>query len=60
MSTRNDDLLIGEPDGLGIRSGDDAEAFDYYLTAPERNEFGFDAMEIADLISLLERTLGNG
>jgi hypothetical protein len=60
MSTRNDDLLIGEPDGLGIRSGGDDEAFDYYLTAPERNEFGFDAMEIADLISLLERSLGNG
>lgn len=60
MSTRNDDLLVGDPDGLGIRSGDDDEAFDYYLIAPDRDEFGFDAREVADLTSLLERTLGNG
>lgn len=59
MSTRDDDLLIGEPDGLGIRSGDD-EAFDYYLTAPERGEFGFDAAEVKELTSMLDRTLGNG
>lgn len=60
MSTRKDDLLIGEPDGLGIRSGDGDEAFDYYLTAPDRGEFGFDATEIGDLTSMLDRTLGNG
>lgn len=60
MSTRDDDLLVGEPDGLGIRSGDDAETFDYYLTAPDREEFGFDAAEIKELTSMLDRTLGDG
>lgn len=60
MSTRDDDLLVGEPDGLGIRSGDDGETFDYYLVAPDRGEFGFDAAEIRDLTSMLDRTLGDG
>lgn len=60
MSTRDDDLLVGEPDGLGIRSGDGDETFDYYLVAPDREEFGFDAAEIRDLTSMLDRTLGNG
>lgn len=60
MSTRDDDLLIGEPDDLGIRSGDDDESFDYYLTAPERGEFGFDAAEVKEITSMLDRTLGNG
>lgn len=60
MSMRDDDLLVGESDGLGIRSGDDDEAFDYYLVAPDREEFGFDAAEIQELSSMLDRTLGNG
>lgn len=60
MSTRKDDLLLGDPDGIGIRDGDDGEQFDYYLVGPDRGEFGFDAKEIQDIRSLLDRTLGDG
>lgn len=60
MSTRKDDLLIGDPDGLGIRDGNDDEQFDYYLVDPDRGEFGFDAVEIQDIRSMLQRTLGDG
>lgn len=60
MSTRKDDLLLGDPDDIGIRSGENDEPFDYYLVAPDRGEFGFDAIEIEDLTSMLERTHGYG
>lgn len=60
MSTRKDDLLLGDPDGIGVRNGDDEERFDYYLVGPDRGAFGFDAKEIQDIRSLLDRTLGDG
>ena len=60
MSTREDDLLLGDPDGIGVRNGDDDEQFDYYLVGPDRGEFGFDAAEIQDVRTLLDRTLGDG
>lgn len=61
MSTRDDDLLVGDPDEIGIRSsegGDDP--FDYYLVGPDRGEFGFDAAEIQEIRELLDHTLGDG
>jgi len=60
MSKREDDLLLGDADGIGIREGEHDEPFDYYLVGPDRGAFGFDAAEIRDLRSLLERTLGDG
>ena len=60
MSTRKDDLLLGDIDDIGIRDGDAEEQFDYYLIGPDRGEFGFDADEIQDIRSMLKRTLGDG
>lgn len=60
MSTRKDDLLVGDPDELGIRDGNDDEPFDYYLVGPDRGAFGFDAKEIQDIRDMLDRTLGDG
>lgn len=59
MSTRDDDILVGDPSDLAIRIGRDEE-FDYYIVAPERGEFGFDVAEVQDLREMLERTLGDG
>jgi len=60
VSTREDDLLLGDPNDVGIRDGTDDEPYDYYLVGPDRGEFGFDAVEIQDLRSMLDRTLGDG
>ena len=60
MSTRDDGLLLGDSEDVGIRSGDDGEPYDYYLVGPDRGEFGFDPEEIPDLRSMLGRTLGDG
>ncbi|MFC6906346.1 hypothetical protein [Halalkalicoccus tibetensis] len=60
MSTRDDDLLVGDPDGIGIESAQDDERFDYYLVGPDRGEFGFDAAEVQDIRELLDNVLGNG
>lgn len=60
MSTRDDALLVGDPDGVGVRSSEENETFDYYLVGPDRGEFGFDAAEIQDIRELLDDTLGNG
>lgn len=59
MSTRDDDLLVGDPDGIGIESAPDEE-FDYYLVGPDRGEFGFDAAEVQEIRELLDNVLGNG
>jgi hypothetical protein len=59
MSTRDDDRLVGDPDGIGIKSVED-EPFDYYLVGPDRGEFGFDAAEIQEIRELLDHTLGDG
>lgn len=59
MSARDDDLLVGDPDGLAVRDGKD-ERFDYYLVAPDRGEFGFDAPEVPDLRELLKHMVGDG
>lgn len=59
MSTRDDDPLVGDPDGIAIESAQDEE-FDYYLVGPDRGEFGFDAAEVQDLRDLLDNVLGNG
>lgn len=59
MSTRDDDPLVGDSDGIGVRSAED-EPFDYYLIGPDRGEFGFDAAEIQDIRELLDHTLGDG
>lgn len=59
MSTRDDDRLVGDPDGVGVRSAE-GEPFDYYLVGPDRGEFGFDAAEIQEIRELLDNTLGNG
>lgn len=60
MSTRDDALLVGDPGGVGIRSSEDDETFDYYLVGSDRGEFGFDAAEIQEIRELLDNTLGNG
>ncbi len=61
MSTRDDDLLVGDPEEMGIRSSEDGnEPFDYYLVGPDRGEFGFDAAEVQEIRELLDNTLGNG
>ena len=60
MSTRDDDPLVGDPDGISIESAQDDERFDYYLVGPDRGEFGFDAAEVQDIRELLDNVLGNG
>ncbi|ADJ15519.1 hypothetical protein [Halalkalicoccus jeotgali] len=61
MSTRDDDLLVGDSDGIGVRSTEsEDEPFDYYLVGPDRGEFGFDAAEVQEIRELLDNTLGNG
>lgn len=60
MSTSKDDILIGDSDELGIREGDDDERFEFYLVGPDRGAFGFDAQEVQDIRSMLDRTLGDG
>jgi len=59
MSTRDDDLLVGDPDGIGVESVEDGR-FDYSLVGPERGEFGFDAAEVQEIRELLDHTLGDG
>ena len=59
--TSNDDSgdepLVGDRDGINVRSGDE---FDYVLSRPDGDGFGFDAVEIPDIRKLLEHTQGNG
>lgn len=58
MSTRDDDPLIGEAEGIHI--GEHDGEFDYVLAGPDRGEFAFDAPEIPDLMEMLEHMLGDG
>jgi hypothetical protein len=60
MSTEKDDILIGDADELGIREGEDDEPYEFYLVGPDRGAFGFDAREVQDIRSMLDRTLGDG
>ena len=61
MSARDDDVLIGEADGIHIREhGGDVDDFDYVLAGPSRGEFAFHAPEIPDLMEMLEHMLGDG
>ena len=59
MSTHDDgdEPLVGDRDEINVRSGDE---FDYVLTRPDGDGFGFDAVEIPEIRKLLEHMQGNG
>ena len=52
-----DEPLVGDRDGINVRNGDE---FDYVLTRPDGDEFGFDAVEIPEIREILEHTQGHG
>lgn len=53
----DEDPIVGDPDGISIGEG---EHFDYVLSRPDGDEFGFDAVEIPELRELLDHMQGDG
>lgn len=49
--------IVGDSEGISI---DDGERFDYVLSRPDGGEFGFDAVEVADLRDLFGKMQGDG
>lgn len=51
------DPLVGDRDGISVSDG---EEFDYVLSRPGGEEFGFDAAEISEIRELLDHMQGLG
>ena len=49
--------LVGDRDDINVRSGDE---FDYVLSRPDGEGFGFNAIEIPEIREMLEHMQGNG
>lgn len=53
----DEDPIVGDPNGISIGEGDQ---FDYVLTRPSGDRFGFDAVEVSELRELLDDMQGDG